>query len=118
MKERFEGLTAWKEKQRQEKDFLEKRLEEARRCIETLTVQNQELSKRPEAGGGAQVRTTTTCFILLLAVSHLKPQSDCSGSHVVDVCHGVVQSERGGRRPARPGGSTAGGEERPGGPEL
>uniref|UniRef100_A0A3B5L9D5 Optineurin n=1 Tax=Xiphophorus couchianus TaxID=32473 RepID=A0A3B5L9D5_9TELE len=60
MKERFEGLTAWKEKQRQEKDFLEKRLEEARRCIETLTVQNQELSKRPEAGGGAQVRTTTT----------------------------------------------------------
>ncbi|XP_054911746.1 optineurin [Poeciliopsis prolifica] len=54
MKERFEGLTVWKEKQRQEKDFLEKRLEEARRCIETLTVQNQELSKRPELGGGAQ----------------------------------------------------------------
>ncbi|XP_043964490.1 optineurin isoform X1 [Gambusia affinis] len=54
MKERFEGLTVWKEKQRQEKDFLEKRLEEARRCIETLTVQNQELSRRLEAGGGAQ----------------------------------------------------------------
>uniref|UniRef100_A0A3Q2ULM9 Optineurin n=1 Tax=Fundulus heteroclitus TaxID=8078 RepID=A0A3Q2ULM9_FUNHE len=54
MKERFEGLSAWKEKQGQEREFLESRLQEARRCVETLTLQNQELSKKLEAGGGCQ----------------------------------------------------------------
>ncbi|XP_012706953.2 optineurin [Fundulus heteroclitus] len=54
MKERFEGLSAWKEKQGQEREFLEGRLQEARRCVETLTLQNQELSKKLEAGGGCQ----------------------------------------------------------------
>ena len=59
MKERFEGLTAWREKQREERDFLESRLEEARGRMETLTLQNQELSRRlGEEGktGGAMVR--------------------------------------------------------------
>lgn len=46
MKERFEGLTAWREKQRQERDFLESRLAEARSRMEGLTLQNQELSRR------------------------------------------------------------------------
>ncbi|XP_076578383.1 optineurin [Chaetodon auriga] len=46
MKERFEGLTAWREKQREERDFLESRLEEARTRMEALTLQNQELSRR------------------------------------------------------------------------
>ncbi|XP_068611130.1 optineurin [Brachionichthys hirsutus] len=45
MKERFEGLTAWREKQRAERDFLESRLEEARLRIEALTLQNQELNR-------------------------------------------------------------------------
>lgn len=53
MKERFEGLSVWREKQRQERDFLEGRLEEARGRMETLTLQNQELSKRLEEGGRA-----------------------------------------------------------------
>ncbi|MED6284635.1 hypothetical protein CHARACLAT_021010 [Characodon lateralis] len=53
MKERFEGLSLWKEKQRQERDFLENRLQEARRCMETLTLQNQELTKKLEAGGAS-----------------------------------------------------------------
>lgn len=72
MKERFEGLTVWKEKQRQEKDFLENRLQEARRCIETLTLQNQELYKKLEVGGasgGSQVRATPSCFILGVLLS-------------------------------------------------
>ncbi|XP_051248750.1 optineurin isoform X2 [Dicentrarchus labrax] len=46
MKERFEGLSAWREKQREERDFLERRLEEARGRMEALTLQNQELSRR------------------------------------------------------------------------
>uniref|UniRef100_UPI0037E7B0FC optineurin n=1 Tax=Semicossyphus pulcher TaxID=241346 RepID=UPI0037E7B0FC len=58
MKERFEGLSVWREKQREERGFLEGRLEEARGRMETLTVQNQELSKRLKeegsTGGGLQ----------------------------------------------------------------
>uniref|UniRef100_A0A3Q1GTY4 Optineurin n=1 Tax=Acanthochromis polyacanthus TaxID=80966 RepID=A0A3Q1GTY4_9TELE len=53
MKERFEGLSVWREKQRQERDFLEGRLEEARGRMETLSLQNQELSKRLEESGRA-----------------------------------------------------------------
>lgn len=53
MKERFEGLSAWREKQRQEREFLESRLEEARGRMETLTLQNQELSKKAEDARGA-----------------------------------------------------------------
>lgn len=59
MKDKFEGLSAWKEKQQHEKDFLEERLQEARRCMEKLNLQNQELSRKLEAGGatgGCQVR--------------------------------------------------------------
>ncbi|KAM4569510.1 optineurin [Odontesthes bonariensis] len=51
MKERFEGLSAWREKQKKERDFLEGRLEEARGRMETLTLQNQDLSKRMEEAG-------------------------------------------------------------------
>lgn len=62
MKERFEGLSVWREKQQEEREFLEGRLEEARSRMEALTLQNQELSKRLEevgrgAPGGWQVRT-------------------------------------------------------------
>ncbi|KAM6961603.1 optineurin [Tautogolabrus adspersus] len=46
MKERFEGLSVWREKQREERGFLENRLEEARGRMEALTLQNQDLSKR------------------------------------------------------------------------
>ncbi|CAI5637384.1 optineurin [Oreochromis niloticus] len=51
MKERFEGLSAWREKQKEERDFLESRLEEARGRMEALTLQNQELSRRLEETG-------------------------------------------------------------------
>ncbi|KAF6716908.1 Optineurin [Oryzias melastigma] len=56
MKERFEGLTAWREKQKQERNFLENQLKEAQRSMELLLNQNQELSRTlAEAGkaGGA-----------------------------------------------------------------
>ncbi|XP_069012674.1 optineurin [Embiotoca jacksoni] len=53
MKERFEGLSAWREKQRQERDFLESRLEEARDRMETLSLQNQKMSKKLEGAGRA-----------------------------------------------------------------
>ncbi|MEQ2157793.1 hypothetical protein GOODEAATRI_005506 [Goodea atripinnis] len=77
MKERFEGLSLWKEKQRQERDFLENRLQEARRCMETLTLQNQELTKKLEAGGasgGCKVRTTPSCFIPAVQMEALRAQ--------------------------------------------
>uniref|UniRef100_A0A672H452 Optineurin n=1 Tax=Salarias fasciatus TaxID=181472 RepID=A0A672H452_SALFA len=53
MKERFEGLSVWKEKQREERHFLENRLEEARGRMETLNLQNQDLTRRLEEAGGA-----------------------------------------------------------------
>lgn len=63
MKDRFEGLTVWRENQRKEREFLEGRLQEARDRLETLTLQNQDLSKKLEeaekaggAPGGYQVR--------------------------------------------------------------
>lgn len=62
MKERFEGLAAWREKQWKERDFLESRLKEAQDHMEALTCQNQELSGRAGDGkpggaeGGLQVR--------------------------------------------------------------
>ncbi|XP_041728301.2 optineurin isoform X1 [Coregonus clupeaformis] len=57
MKERFEGLSVWREKQREEKEFLEGRLDEARGRMEALSLHNQELSRKveeQEGGGGAE----------------------------------------------------------------
>lgn len=62
MKERFEGLAVWREKQREERDFLESRVEEARVCMEALTRENRELSGKtgqdgnPVGAGGLAVR--------------------------------------------------------------
>lgn len=56
MKDRFEDLAVWREKQRGEQDILERQLEEARVHMEALTHQNRELSgKTGEDGnlGGA-----------------------------------------------------------------
>ncbi|XP_051544520.1 optineurin-like [Myxocyprinus asiaticus] len=46
MKERFEGLSAWKEKQKEGRDFLEKRLEEAKARLSTMDGENDTLKKR------------------------------------------------------------------------
>ncbi|XP_028810703.1 optineurin isoform X2 [Denticeps clupeoides] len=46
MKERFEGLSAWKEKQKEERDFLEGRLEEAKQRMSILSTENESLKKR------------------------------------------------------------------------
>ncbi|XP_072529035.1 optineurin [Salminus brasiliensis] len=46
MKERFEGLTVWKEKQKEERSFLESRLEEARKRVHALDAENELLKKR------------------------------------------------------------------------
>ncbi|XP_054608572.1 optineurin [Dunckerocampus dactyliophorus] len=52
MKERFEGLSTWREKHQEERDHLVSRLEEARVQIEAMTLQNQELSKKLEEAAG------------------------------------------------------------------
>lgn len=54
MKERFEALAVWRENQREERYFLESRLEEARVRIEALTCQNQELSGKTGKDGNAE----------------------------------------------------------------
>lgn len=59
MKERFEGLSAWKEKQKEERDFLEQRLEEAKTRLTTVDAENEMLKKRVEEleKNGAEVNT-------------------------------------------------------------
>ncbi|KAM9407146.1 optineurin-like isoform 2-T2 [Salvelinus alpinus] len=54
MKERFEGLSVWREKQREEKVFLEGRLDEARGRMEALSSHNQELSMKVEVLEGGE----------------------------------------------------------------
>ncbi|XP_062851217.1 optineurin [Trichomycterus rosablanca] len=45
MKERFEGLSAWREKQKEERGFLESRLEEAKARVQALEAENEQLKK-------------------------------------------------------------------------
>lgn len=102
MKERFEGLSAWKEKQREEREFLESRLEEARRNMDSLTLHNQELSKKlgvvgQGAGGtrGGQVRAGAVCsdhHICRAAVHHFVclQATSCSQSAELDALRAQV----------------------------
>lgn len=63
MKERFEGLSAWKEKQKEERDFLEQRLEEAKTRLNTMDSEKEALKKRVEEleKSGAEVRQDRSC---------------------------------------------------------
>ncbi|XP_019747410.1 optineurin isoform X2 [Hippocampus comes] len=49
MKERFEELCTWREKQRDERVFLERRLGEARVKIEALAIENELMNEKLEA---------------------------------------------------------------------
>lgn len=67
MKERFEGLSAWKEKQKEERGFLEKRLEEAKQRIQILDSEKELLRKRVQEmekqHSGAEEARMTFSFI-------------------------------------------------------
>ncbi|XP_034019308.1 optineurin [Thalassophryne amazonica] len=54
MKERFEDLSVWRQKQKEERDFLEGKLKYAQSHMEVLHLQNQELSQRLEEAGKAR----------------------------------------------------------------
>ncbi|CAL8242532.1 unnamed protein product [Merluccius merluccius] len=55
MKERFEGLAAWREKQREDRGFLESSLEKAPGRVDALAAENQELrAKLEELSRGGQ----------------------------------------------------------------
>uniref|UniRef100_A0A8D0D5H4 Optineurin n=1 Tax=Sander lucioperca TaxID=283035 RepID=A0A8D0D5H4_SANLU len=77
MKERFEGLSAWREKQREERGFLESRLEEARGRMEELTL---ELSKRTEeegrTGGGLLTFICAELIALRAQVARLQAEKN------------------------------------------
>ncbi|XP_039617217.1 optineurin isoform X2 [Polypterus senegalus] len=49
MKERFENLALWKEKQKEDREFLEKNVQEARERVSSLTKLNEELRKKLQA---------------------------------------------------------------------
>ncbi|XP_066561127.1 optineurin isoform X2 [Amia ocellicauda] len=53
MKERFEGLAVWKDKQKEERDFLEHKLQEAKDRINALTKRNEDLRKKLQALEGS-----------------------------------------------------------------
>ncbi|KAG5830856.1 hypothetical protein ANANG_G00314990 [Anguilla anguilla] len=56
MKEKFEELSVWKERQTGVIEFLERKLEEAKEHISTLTRENVELQRLKKSDGGTQVR--------------------------------------------------------------
>uniref|UniRef100_A0A8C4SBA4 Optineurin n=1 Tax=Erpetoichthys calabaricus TaxID=27687 RepID=A0A8C4SBA4_ERPCA len=49
MKERFENLALWKEKQKEDREYLEKNVQEARERVSSLTKHNEELRKKLQA---------------------------------------------------------------------
>ena len=57
MKERIEGLTAWREQQKVDRGLLENNLEKATGRLQAVTTENQELrTKLEELSGGGKVR--------------------------------------------------------------
>ncbi|MBN3271806.1 OPTN protein, partial [Polyodon spathula] len=54
MKERFEDLASWKEKQKEERDFLEDKLQEAKGRVAALTKRNEEQRKKIQMFEGTQ----------------------------------------------------------------
>lgn len=73
MKERFEGLSAWKEKQREERGFLEKRLEEAKQRVQALDRENELLKKHVQEmekqhTGAEEVRALITLSLKWLLI--------------------------------------------------
>ncbi|XP_066525950.1 optineurin isoform X2 [Hoplias malabaricus] len=83
MKERFEGLTLWKEKQKEERTFLESRLEEARERVRALDAENgllkkrvKELERRPGAGEGEGADTLAKLEALQNQVVRLQAEKN------------------------------------------
>uniref|UniRef100_A0A8C6UDQ0 Optineurin n=1 Tax=Neogobius melanostomus TaxID=47308 RepID=A0A8C6UDQ0_9GOBI len=77
MKERFEGLAAWKEKQKEERNFLESKLTEAKVRIESLMAENQDLRKKLETQGGeAQVAQSPELEALHAHVARLQAEKN------------------------------------------
>ncbi|KAJ8379073.1 hypothetical protein AAFF_G00231640 [Aldrovandia affinis] len=79
MKERFEGLAAWKERQKEERDFLEGKLEEAKKHMSTLTKRNEELRKRLQglegsAEGAGQTEVSLEMEVLQAVIKRLQAE--------------------------------------------
>lgn len=46
MKDRFEELSAWREKLKEEREFYESKFKEARQCLAAKCLENEELKKQ------------------------------------------------------------------------
>ncbi|XP_041110715.1 optineurin-like isoform X2 [Polyodon spathula] len=58
MKGRFEDIASWKEKQEEERDFLEDKLQEAKECVTALTIHNEEQRKKIQMFEGNRPETS------------------------------------------------------------
>lgn len=46
MKDRYEELSVWREKQKEEREFFESKFKEAKNCLQAKCVENEELRKQ------------------------------------------------------------------------
>ncbi|MGH0121608.1 UNVERIFIED_CONTAM: hypothetical protein FKN15_006585 [Acipenser sinensis] len=72
MKERFEDLASWKEKQKEERDFLEDKLQEAKGRVAALTKRNEEQRKKIQMFEGNGPETSQGVVDRSLEVEQLK----------------------------------------------
>ncbi|XP_033882870.3 optineurin-like isoform X2 [Acipenser ruthenus] len=72
MKERFEDLASWKEKQKEERDFLEDKLQEAKGRVAALTKRNEEQRKKIQMFEGNGLETSQGVVNHTLEVEQLK----------------------------------------------
>ncbi|XP_030197681.1 optineurin isoform X1 [Gadus morhua] len=77
MKERFEGLSAWREKQQEERGLLESSLEKATSRLEAVTAENQELrTKLEELSAGGKAKSVAETDALCAQVARLQAEKN------------------------------------------
>ncbi|XP_042325566.1 optineurin-like [Sceloporus undulatus] len=63
MKERFEELSAWREKLKEEREFYETKFKEARQCLATKCVENETLKKQLQTFVEKEEEHTNGCTV-------------------------------------------------------
>ncbi|NXC25314.1 OPTN protein, partial [Campylorhamphus procurvoides] len=75
MKDRYEELSVWREKQKEEREFYELKFKEAKQCLQAKCIENEQLQQQlqslKEREGGAEMEG---CIAPEKEVRHLKSQ--------------------------------------------
>ncbi|MBN3283433.1 OPTN protein, partial [Polyodon spathula] len=74
MKGRFEDIASWKEKQEEERDFLEDKLQEAKECVTALTIHNEEQRKKIQMFEGNRPETSQEVEQLKAMITRLQAE--------------------------------------------